>query len=808
MADSVIVSPGVYSRVFDGTIRPASPIGIGSAIIGPRAKGPAMEPITVKDRDEDELLFGLPKANGKDYTAYAARTYLNVETNPLTIVRVLGMDDTGVIPGFNIENPGGIFALGASGSSAIAFIIASGSVTLGGAMTSSVDNLAIEIPGYGGVTASLNRGAGNYISKVLNTDPTQYQTQKHLVLSVFDYTSKTPSANNAFAITKIAGANNWQDSFTTGSTTEIISQPFGLTEYGLFGIGNRFAGNSANKEWKVTILNIRKSSTPTVSEFGTFGLVVRQYDDNDRNPVVLESYSNLTLDPNAPNYICRVIGDMYRVWNKTTKKFDEYGEFENKSKYIYIVPSLDLKNGNVPDSALPFGFKGYTSLSSGSFGNKFSMPDMPFVQKMTYKNDFNTRVAWGVEVINNDSGSLNYGVLDRSQHISKTLTSVSGATGAKFSLKWLSASTENINGYSGASRLNDIQIGILSSSIVYHNGAVQNPVGGSDGFLSLDNIENTPLAKFTIVTTDGFDGVDITKSNPFDPHDMSVVTAYQTHAYRTAIDMLSDPEIQELNDLAIPGVWATKVTDYAIDMVENRADMFYIMDISGSSVDDVIDDVTSRNLDTHYAACYYPWLRIEDRINRKLVEVPPTVVMPAVFAYSDNVSFAWYAPAGFNRGGLEQHGVKRAKDKVKKTERDRLQENRINPIATFANEGTVVWGQKTLQRAESAQDRINVVRMMLRVRRMIAKEATKIIFEPNVQQTWDKFVNKVEPQLEQVRRNLGIREFKLILDERTTTEDLIERNIMYGKIALVPTRSGEKFLLDFFITNTMAGFED
>lgn len=803
--DKVLVSPGVYDRVFDGTFRPASPVGIGSAIIAPRAKGPAMEPILVKDRDEDEAIFGLPKPDGKDFGAYAARAFLDVETNPLTVIRVLGIDDTGVLPGFSIGNAGGLYAIGASGSHVGALVLASGTLSLAGAMTSSIDSLAVDIDGYGAVTASLLRSSNRHISKVLNTDPSQYERYKHVVLAVYDYAEKVPLTDGFFAA-KIPGGNDWHDSFITGSTPEVISQPFGLTEYGLFGIGNRFAGDSANREWKVTIMNIKKSPNPDVSEYGTFTLVVRKYDDNDRNPVVLESFSNLTLDPNAPNYICRVIGDMYRVWNKTTKKFDEFGEYENKSKYIYIIPSIDLKNGNVPASALPFGFRGYGGLSDGAFGNKASMPDMPFVKRMTYKNDFNTRVCWGVEVVSN-SGVLNYGVLDRAMHLPKGLTAASGAVGASFSLKWLSASVSSVPGFSDSSRLTDNQISALSTSIAY-DPTVASPVGGVDGYLTLENIENTPLAKFTLVPADGFDGVDITKANPFDPQDMASTTAYQTHAYRTALDMISDPESQELNDLAIPGVWAQKVTDYAIDMVENRGDMFYIMDISGSSVDDAIDDVTVKNVDSHYAACYYPWLRMEDTVNRKLVDVPPTVVMPAVYAFSDSVSYAWYAPAGFSRGGLERHGIKKVKDKVKKSERDKLQENRINPIASFSNEGIVVWGQKTLQKAASARDRINVMRMLLRVRRMIAKEATKVVFEPNVSATWDKFVNRIEPQLEQVKRNFGIREFKLILDERTTTEDLVERNIMYGKIAIVPTRSAEMILLDFFLTNTVAGFDE
>jgi hypothetical protein len=721
------------------------------------------------------------------------------------------MDDTGVVPGFNIPSPGGLYAIGASGSSVVALILASGTVTLAGTLTSSVEELGITIAGYGDVTASLNRSSSKYLKKVLNTDASQFSAQKHLVYAVYDYANKTPTVTNAFFAAQVPLSNNWQDSFITGSTTEVISQPFGVTEYGLFGIGNKFAGVSANEQFKITIMNLKKSTNPSVDEFGTFTLLVRSYEDNDRNPVVLESFSGLSLNPDSPNYICRVIGDSYKVWNKTQKKFDEFGDYESKSKYIYIVPSLDLKNGNCPDSSLPFGFRGQRTILSGAFSGKGSLPDIPFVSNLLYKNDFNTRVCWGAAVINNASGSLNYGILDKAQHLPRTLTLASGSTGAKFSLKWISASVGSASGFNDSTRMTDIQLQALSTSIQYNTGSTNPATSGSagyTGYLSLDNIENTPLAKFTMIVSDGFDGTDITKANPFDPSDMSSVSSYQTYAYRAALDMLSNPEEVELKDLALPGIWASKVTDYATDMVENRADMFYIMDLSGSTVDDVIDHITAKNMDSNYVACYFPDVQIEDKTNNKLVTVPPSVILPAVYAYSDAVSYPWFAPAGFARGGLQIHGVKKAKEKLKKLQRDRLQENRINPIASFTGEGTVVWGQKTLQKAESALDRVNVRRMLISVRKMIAKEATKIVFEPNVSATWDKFINKVEPKLEVIRRNFGIEEFKLILNDSTTTEDMIERNIMYAKLAIKPTRSAEKILLDFFVTNNAAGFDE
>lgn len=804
---TVLVSPGVVTREIDGTIRPADPQGVTPVFIAPRQKGPAFNPIVIKDQDEDAMMFGLPKSDGKDFGAYTNRAYLREQHTPSTMMRILGLSDTGINPGYTV---GGTYAILASGSEVVALIQASGTVSLVAPATGSVDSLLISItdrPG-GNVTASLNRNDANYIKKVLNTDPTQYGTQKHMVFAVYDFANKTPSVDGAFAVAQVVSSTSWQDEYITGSTTTVISQPFGSVEYDLFGVGNRFAGDSANEEIKVSIADIKKSPNETLQPYGSFTVQVRRFIDNDKSPQVLEQFPNCNLNPDSPNYVVRRIGDRYKVWNSTQKKFEEFGDYPNRSNYIYIVPSTDLKNRNSPDTALPWGFKGYRLPTSGAVSDKAAFPAMPYVSDLLYKSVFNTKVYWGVEVINNASGALNHGIVDKLKHLPTALLAASGTTDTKFSLKYVSGATSLVSGYAAGTRLGAGGISAMSTSIGY-NTAVTEPTGGSDGYLSVANIENTILAKFTLPMADGFDGLDITKSNPFDPvSDMSSVTTYQTHAYRTAIDMISNPDEFDFSTLALPGVHASLVTDYALDMVENRGDMFYIMDASGSTVDAVISDVDTKNLDTNYAAVYYPWLRYNDDVNNKIVEIPPTVIMPAVFARNDRLAFQWYAPAGFVRGGLRSFGVTEAKDKLTATDRDRLYENRINPIATFPSQGTVVWGQKTLQIAASALDRINVRRMLLFVRKVLARESLNIVFEPNVSAVWQRLVNRIQPTLERVRENFGIDDFRIILDNRTTTQDLIERNIIFGKIAIKPTRTSEFVYLDFFLTNNVAGFEE
>ena len=172
----------------------------------------------------------------------------------------------------------------------------------------------------------------------------------------------------------------------------------------------------------------------------------------------------------------------------------------------------------------------------------------------------------------------------------------------------------------------------------------------------------------------------------------------------------------------------------------------------------------------------------------------------------------WFAPAGFTRGGLSSDAtgipVLSATEKLTSKDRDKLYEVGINPIATFPNEGVVVFGQKTLQADRSALDRINVRRMLIYVKQGLSQIASNFLFEPNVQDTWNRFLSEANPFLLDVQQQFGIDEYRLILDENTTTPDLIDQNILYAKLFIKPTRAIEFIAVDFFITNSGASFED
>ena len=155
--------------------------------------------------------------------------------------------------------------------------------------------------------------------------------------------------------------------------------------------------------------------------------------------------------------------------------------------------------------------------------------------------------------------------------------------------------------------------------------------------------------------------------------------------------------------------------------------------------------------------------------------------------------------------GLPVVGVKAV---LSSKDRDKLYDANINPIATFPNEGIVVFGQKTLQVTQSALDRINVRRLLIFLKKEISRMSATLLFDQNVDATWKRFLAKVNPFLGSVKTRFGLTEFKVILDTTTTTPELIDRNIMYAKIFLKPARAIEFIALDFVISDSGASFED
>jgi hypothetical protein len=247
-----------------------------------------------------------------------------------------------------------------------------------------------------------------------------------------------------------------------------------------------------------------------------------------------------------------------------------------------------------------------------------------------------------------------------------------------------------------------------------------------------------------------------------------------------------------------------KITNHAIQKCEERGDAFYVFDcgIQGGSIADATAAIAA--LDTNYAATYYPWVKIVDRNTALPVWVPPSCVLPGVIAFTDQVAHEWFAPAGLNRGGLTT--VLEAQTRLTHDERDELYEARVNPIASFPGQGVVVWGQKTLQGRPSALDRVNVRRLLIKLKKFIASSSRYLVFEQNTAATRNRFLNIVNPFLESVQSNSGLSAFKVVMDDSNNTPDVIDRNQLIGQIFIQPTRTAEFIVLDFVVLPTGATF--
>ena len=358
----------------------------------------------------------------------------------------------------------------------------------------------------------------------------------------------------------------------------------------------------------------------------------------------------------------------------------------------------------------------------------------------------------------------------------------------------------------------------------------------------------TSFAKFTNIFYGGFDGVNILdkdvslfrdrafsvdtggKAGDTNP-DIGIGTSTvnpmgknrQNNAvssFRKAVDIMTDPLASNINILAIPGIRDTFVTDHALDKVEDYGFAVYLMDSlrydedenrlyddSAGTVDsaETAEQFEARAVDNNYAATFFPDVFIDDPVNNTIVKVPSSVAAIGTLGFNDNVAFPWFAPAGFNRGGLDF--VQNVETRLSADDRDTLYDARINPIAVFPRTGFVVFGQKTLQQAKSALDRINVRRLMLEVKRQVVGVAERLLFEPNTPATRAAFIARVTPLLGLIQAQAGVEQFKVIMDDTNNSAEDVENNRLNGRIVVVPTRAVEFISIDFIITNSGVSFE-
>jgi uncharacterized protein len=698
---NTLISPGVLSIENDQSFITQQPVTVGAAIIGPTVKGPVEVPTICTSYTDYQNKFGTTFVSGSQqysyFTSIAAYNYFLNGGETLLVARVVSGSFTSAnsTPITNGE-------LATTASATLGITPFSASFAAEGSSSFSVNGIAFNFTGgaFADTATQINIDASGF------TTPTTFASGSVVIFNASSSaTAYTSSLQYITASNTVATLNL----FTTASQIGTVFSADVLNAYTVVSesVTTNFSG-ATNEEALIlktisegTIMNssssldasgslasgsednIRFQIANSDTAAGTFSLIIRQGNDNTNEQIVLETWTNLSMDPTAPNYVARVIGDQVKVYNETDgPQINVTGDYPNASRYVYV-----------------------SSVATPT--------------PLYFDNNGIAKSQFTGSIPTNKNGSF------------------TGATGDLF-----------------------------GAGATFFNNNITTAATNTQGLPS--------------------------------------------SSYDDMISLLANQDDYRFNVLITPGLFANQANlgasqvNTIINNTMNRGDNIYITDLVpfGSSVSLATSTANSKN--TSYAASYWPWVQVVDPNTAQLVWVPASTLVAGVYAYNDNVSEPWFAPAGINRGGLST--VVRAERKLTQAQRDTLYINKVNPIATFPGTGVVVYGQKTLQTRASALDRVNVRRLLISLKSYIGQVANNLVFEQNTIATRNAFLAQVNPFMESVQQRQGLYAFKVIMDSSNNTPDVIDRNQLVGQIYLQPTKTAEFIYLNFNILPTGVSF--
>ena len=694
---NTLISPGVLSIENDQSFITQQPITVGAAIIGPTVKGPVEVPTICTSYTDYENKFGTTFVSGSQqysyFTSIAAYNYFLNGGETLLVARVVSgtFSEANSTPITNGELATTASLTVSSASLAPLTLEVSGSFSVNGITiktTGSVQaNTATQINVLTGsnfantlISAS---AAFNFSSSATNYSSSLQFISSSVTANTISFFTTASQIGTVFSADVLNAYT-----FVSGSTTTNFSGATNTEALILKTISegaNQNSSSSLDSSGSLasgSIENIRFQIANNDTASGTFSLIIRQGDDNTNDQIVLETWTGLSMDPTAPNFVSRIIGDQYKVYSSGDNQIEVNGTYPNNSRYVYV-------SSVVTPTPLYFDNTG--------------------IAKAQYTGSIPT----------NGNGSF------------------SGATG---------------------------DLAVAAGAKYY--SAITASVPNTQGLLS--------------------------------------------SSYDNMISLLSNQDDYQYNVLITPGLFADGATlgasqvNTIINNTMNRGDAIYVVDLEpyNSNINTVTSTANAKN--TSYAAAYWPWVQTVDPSTSQLVWVPASTLVAGVYAYNDNVSEPWFAPAGINRGGLST--VVRAEKKLTQANRDTLYTNKVNPIATFPGTGVVVYGQKTLQTKASALDRVNVRRLLISLKSYIGQVANNLVFEQNTIATRNAFLAQVNPFMESVQQRQGLYAFKVVMDSSNNTPDVIDRNQLVGQIYLQPTKTAEFIYLNFNILPTGVSF--
>ena len=855
------VSPGIYTEEKD-VVYSVKSLGITSlALVGETLYGPAFENIEIKNWSEFVDYFGgtsPEKFRGSDLPKYElpyiAKSYLE-ESQRLNVVRVLGLSGYHAGPYWAVkdENDNAIVILRSkmtysSNSENICSATSENPTPLVSSVTISAYTEALFNANCEGTGASTIKISGetyfqlvvtttdgqtykynvnlepnhpNYIYNVLSnradgTTPIYveavYESARVGAISISGLTSGYSATTSGDSATTSVSFDDYLEGYRAAQTPWIVSdatvteeEKSGDTKYRVATMKKLFRfitisdGDAANFQVKVSIENIDP-------KYGTFDVVVRDFNDVDSAPIVLERFTKCNLVNGDAGYIAFKIGT-------------SDGGFVAKSKYILV----EMADGEDLSNSVPAGFLGYT------------MPQYVNgkVLDIAYNTEFKPEIKakkqyFGFSDISGiDSDIFAYkgkDFYDKKEFTTKGFhmdSSIDSGTTV-----WL----DGVSGYSftsvSAKKVTSDPYTPRIINAEYMDGTIYKDIkvrkftvcffGGFDGWdIHRDvrtNGDKYKASKYNVSGSTLFSNIVSVNSElnlPLNLPSTAITTDY--YAYLAGYRVFANPQDVDINLFATPGInWYdnTLLTEEAIDVIEDAedgrgGDALYIMASPiGIDASEVADRFAETEINSSYACTYAPWVMYYDSSNKRYLDLPVTKDVVRNMAATDNNSYPWFAPAGIERGNVN---CIKAQYKTTLADEDTLYENRVNPVKTFAQDGVKIWGNKTAYNVDSPLNRINVRRLMIRVKKLVTNAAKNLIFTQYDDTLEMQFRGLIDPILAEVKSNRGISDYRIITEVTPETKD---QHILPAKILIKPTPSLEYISISFVVYPESVSFEN
>ena len=563
-------------------------------------------------------------------------------------------------------------------------------------------------------TVSFDRTKKSYIGKVFGKNPQACCPQntpfyiEELFIEMFDkFVAQGKIDCIKPTICYTSALNNYKQQYQGSKTPWVLSEVRGNQMFRLFRFNSFSDGDISNEQYKVSITNVKPDN-------GTFSVEIRAFYDTDKRPVILERYSNLTMNEADNNYIGRAIGTAD-------------GCFAQRSKYVLV--EIDA---NCLADSYPCGYEGYVvrDLLNCKLPN------------ITYKT--------------------NYETFDRPRNIYLGLSDTIGIEQDLFNYKGISNTGIEWTGRTDGFHLDvDAQNANVVGTDINYNFQTSPLSFKNDTELVGTMFNKVSTRRFTICAAGGFDGWDIhrttrTNTDQYKVNalkankglqsgvfDVTVTDEGETvlnsdyYAFLKGINVYSNPEETKINVFATAGLYNidhSNLIEETIEMIEEkRCDLFYVIGLKDYDTDFSVikpDDMVNRIdglFDTSWAAAYAYSGKIDDEENNVRLSISPVANVVKILARVDRLTQPFFAPAGITRG-LTNYKVPRYKPT--QGERDVLYAGRINPMITDKNL-TYLFGNRTLQIDDDngVLNLVNVRRLMIFLRQKIADVSINLLFE-------------------------------------------------------------------------------